>query len=258
MTDKLLLEIDGDIARTILNRREKMNSIDMELLDDWMDALDEVEAANVKMLTVQGAGGILSAGADLSKTNSAIEAGDREWIADFLSRIHVVTGRLESLSIPTLAAVEGYALAGGLEILLACDMAIASTNARIGDQHANYGLVAGGGGTQRIVEAISKRRANDLMFTGRHIDGATAENWGLVSRAFDPDEFDEALSNLEAELASKSRDAATLTKELMTVARETDRDVGYELEWRRVTDHNFGEDVREGLEAFKERRDPDF
>lgn len=258
MAEKLTYEITDDIARTTINRPEKMNCLDIETLESWIAALEEIATADVKLLTVRGAGGNLSAGADLAQVNSFIKEGDRERMETFLSLVHEVTGRIESLPMPSLAAVEGYTLAGGFEIMLACDLALASTEARIGDQHANYGLVAGGGGTQRVVDRLPKALANDLMFTGRHISGETAKKWGLVSRTTEPEEFDDALRSLEAELALKSRDAAKLTKSLMEIARETGGDVGMELERRRVVDHNFGADVREGLEAFEEGREPEF
>lgn len=258
MTDKLETEIQDDIARTTITRPEKMNSLDIELLEAWLDALDEVEAAEVKLLTIRGAGGIFSAGADLSQVNSFLKGGNREKMAKFLTLVQEVTGRIESSPVPTLAAIEGYALAGGFELLLACDLAITSTEARIGDQHANYGLVAGGGGTQRIVEALPKQRANDLMFTGRRLSGKTAADWGLVSRAVDPANFENELRELEEELASKSREATKLTKELMSLARSSVGEIGMEVERRRVVDHNFGEDVMEGLDAFEANRDPEF
>jgi len=258
VTDKLECEIDGGIARTTINRPEKMNCLDIDVAEAWLDALDRIEASDAKALTVRGAGGVFSAGADLAQVQSFIEEDERERMAEFLGLLHDVTGRIRSLPIPTLAAVEGYALAGGIELLLACDMAIATTEARIGDQHANYGLVAGAGGTQRIVEQVSRARANDLMFTGRHVTGETAEEWGLVSRAFEPAEFDSEVRSMEDELAAKSRDAATLTKDLMRIAREDGGEAALELERRRVTDHNFGEDVLEGLEAFEEGRNPEF
>ena len=258
MTPKLEYSIGDDVARTTLNRPESMNAIDTELLREWQTALDEIEAADVKLLTVRGADGVFSAGADLEKVNAYIKNDEREKMAEFLTAIHDVTARLESLSVPTLAAVEGYALAGGIELLLACDLAVASTEARIGDQHANYGLAAGGGGTQRIVQATTKHRANDLMFTGRHLSGEQAEEWGIVSRTFPPEDFEDELAALEGELATKSPKAAALTKNLMRVAREVGGEEGLELERRRVTDFNFSDEVLEGLAAFEEGREPDF
>lgn len=255
---KLEYTIEEDMARTTLNRPNSMNAIDIELLREWHTALDNIEDADVKFLTVRGADGVFSAGADLTEVKGLIKNGERDDLAEFLSLIHGITGRLDSFDVPTLAAVEGPALAGGIEILLACDLAVASSEARIGDQHANYGLVAGGGGTQRIGRALPNHRANDLMFTGRHLTGAEAEEWGLVSRTFTPADFEEELAELEAELAAKSRSAAAMTKEMLQLARDGDGEAALELEWRRVTEFNFSDAVMEGLSAFEEGREPDF
>jgi enoyl-CoA hydratase len=223
-----------------------------------LDALDRIEDADVKALMVRGAGGVFSAGADLVQVKSLVEDGDRARLIEYLGLFQEVTNSIRSLAIPTLAAVEGYALAGGFELLLACDMAVATTEARIGDQHANYGLVAGFGGTQRITEQVSRVRAKDLMFTGRHVTGETAEAWGLVSRAFEPDRFEEELRSLEDELAAKSRDAATLTKDLTRIGRGTDGEIELEIGRRRLADHLLGKDAMDGLEAFEAGREPEF
>ena len=106
----------------------------------------------------------------------AIELGDRETIDEFIRKIHEVTTRFERLDVPVPAVIEGLALAGGLEVLLACDLRLASTEATIGDQHVNYGLVASGSGTQRLVRQIGTARASDLICTGRCISGAEATN----------------------------------------------------------------------------------
>jgi len=258
VTDKFECEITGGIARTTIDRPGKMNCLDADVAEAWLEALDRIEDADVTVLTVRGAGGVFSAGADLSQVKSFVEAGDKEGLTEYLGLLQEVTSRIRSLAVPTLAAVEGYALAGGIEVLLACDMAVATTEARIGDQHANYGLVPGFGGTQRILEQLPRARANDLMFTGRHLTGETAAAWGLVSRAIESERFEAELRSLEDELAAKSREAATLTKDLMRVARGTDEEAGLEIERRRVADHLFGEDAAEGLEAFEEGREPEF
>jgi enoyl-CoA hydratase/carnithine racemase len=114
---------------------------------------------------------------------AAIELGDRETIDEFIRKIHRVIARFERLDVPVPAVIEGFALAGGLEVLLACDLRLASTEATIGDRHANYGLVASGSGTQRLVRQIGTARANDLMCTSRCTLGAEATNWSLVSWA---------------------------------------------------------------------------
>lgn len=259
MPPKLELQRQGNVARMTLNRPSKQNCLDVDLLQQWREAIDAVAAdSSVKVATVNGAEGNFSAGADLTMFREAIEAGDRQKLQHFIDSIHEVTRHLEGLPVPVIAAVEGYALAGGLEVLLACDLRIATETATIGDQHANYGLVAGGGGTQRLVQQIDRCRANELLYTGRHLSGTEAAEWGVVNRAVPADALDDAVSDLEAELARKSRDATALTKELMQRGMKSDSELALDLERQSVVDHYFSADAQEGFAAFDDGRPPEF
>lgn len=259
MTENVRYERDGAVARATLDRPDKLNPLDIETLDGILDALDRVRGDDdVRVLTVRGAGGNFSAGADLSLFREAVEANDRETVETLIGRLHAVMDGLEALPVPTLAVVEGVAFAGGLELLLACDLRLAAEDARIADQHANYGLVAGAGGTQRLQRQLPTARANELMYTGRRLSGAEAAEWGLVGRAVPAGRLEAAAAELEADLAGKSRAAASLTKHLMRVGGRTDAATGLEIERRTVVDHYLGEDAREGFAAFAEGRDPAF
>lgn len=258
MASKVEYEIQGGVARITLNRPSRNNCLDVELLEQWRAGIQDIEEAPVKVVTLTGAGGNFSAGADLSLFRDAVERGDRERIRQFIDGIHNVTLAMERLPVPTLAVIEGYALAGGLEILLACDLRIATTDATIGDQHANYGLVAGGGGTQRLIRQIDTCRANELMYTGRHLSGTKAAEWGLVNRAVPADELEETVRDYEEELARKSRAAADVTKDLMRRGRQLNKEAGLDLERRTVVEYYFSDDAREGFTAFEEGRAPEF
>lgn len=259
MSPKLEYQVDGNVARMTLNRPSQRNCLDIELLNQWHDAVEAVEAdSDVKVVTVTGASGNFSAGADLSMFLNTIEAGDRVKLQRFIDRIHEITLALEQLPVPTIAAIEGYALAGGLEVLLACDLRIATKDATIGDQHANYGLVAGGGGTQRLVRQIDTCLANELMYTGRHLSGTEAAEWGVVNRAVPAEDLDDTVAELETELIDKSRQAADITKDLMHRGRQLNKEAALDLERRSVVDYYFTEDGREGFSAFDEGRRPEF
>lgn len=259
MSSKLKCQVDDNVARMTLNRPSERNCLDVELLDQWRDAIEAVKAdSNVKVVTITGANGNFSTGADLSMFLDAIETGDRAKLQRFIDRIHEVTLSLERLPVPTVAAVEGYALAGGLEVLLACDLRIATEDATIGDQHANYGLVAGGGGTQRLIRQIDTCRANELMYTGRHLSGTEAAQWGVVNRAVPSAEFDDAVTKMEEELTNKSRQAADLTKDLMHRGRQLDKEASLDLERKSIVDYYFTDDAIEGFSAFNEKREPEF
>lgn len=259
MSPKVEYELTDGVARITLNRPAHRNCLDIELIEQWQSVLDDIDdEPEVKVVTLRGAGGNFSAGADLSMFLEAIDAGDRDRIQRFIDGIHEVTLTLERLSVPTLAVIEGYALAGGIEVLLACDLRVAATDATIGDQHANYGLVAGGGGTQRLIRQIDTCRANELMYTGRHISGKTAAEWGLVNRAEPAESLDEAVAELEAKLTSKSRQAAELTKDLMHRGQQLDKEAALDLERRSVVEHYFSDEGRKGFSAFDDGRTPEF
>lgn len=261
MSDPLTLEHghDGRAAHLTLNRPEQSNALNRALLDRLDAAVEELAAsADLRVVTLRGAGGTFCAGADLRELGGYVEAGDRDGAAEYLARIHGSLDALAALPVPVVAVVEGYALAGGLETVLACDLVLASTEATLGDQHANYGLVAGGGGTQRLPRVVGVRRAKELMFTGRHLDAAEAVEWGLANRAVAPDALDGAVEDLVDELASKSPNAAGLTKDLVDLSADVSLETGLDLERERVGRYLFSDDVREGLDAFTEGRDPEF
>jgi enoyl-CoA hydratase len=160
--------------------------------------------------------------------------------------------------LPVVAAVHGLALAGGLEIMLACDVVFAGTGARFGDQHAQYGLVPGGGGSQRLPRIVGLRRALDLMYTNRWLDAQEAERWGLVNYVVADDElFDQALAYCE-DLATKSRSGLAAMKRMSRQGLEGSLDAGLTLEAREVVDALLSDDTAEGLAAFQERRPPEF
>lgn len=259
VTDKVTYEREGAVARLTIDRPEKLNCLDVETLEGMLDAFDRVrEDEAVRAVTVRGADGSFSAGADLALFRAAVEDDDRATVEELIGTLHEVMNGLEELPVPTLAVVEGFALAGGLELLLSCDLRLATEDATVADQHANYGLVAGAGGTQRLQRQLPTALANELMYTGRRLSGTEAAEWGLVNRAVPAGRIDEAAAELESRLADKSRAAASLTKYLQRVGGRTDEGTGLELERRSVVDHYFGDDAREGFAAFVEDREPEF
>ncbi|MCY4729919.1 enoyl-CoA hydratase/isomerase family protein [Natronomonas gomsonensis] len=250
---------DGRAARLTLNRPNKNNAIDRALLETLTAQIEDIERANdVRVVTVRGAGGTFSAGADLAELKGTIEDGDRAGAAAFLDLIHETLDRLAAVTVPTVAIVEGFALAGGLETMLACDLTICSRDATLGDQHANFGLVAGGGGTQRLPRIVGPRRAKELIFTGRRLSPVEAKEWGLVNRVADPDDLDDAIEDLVDILAEKSGRAAGVAKYLVDRGADLDMETGLELEREQVCSYMFEDDAKEGLRAFADGRAPEF
>src|SRR5712691_2132129 len=169
------------IGRLRLNRPEALNAISPALLED----LDTVCAAiegdpSVRAVSLTAAGRAFCAGADL-KAVRELSPDPEKW-ARFMRLWHRVFNRIEALPVPVVAGVQGLALAGGLELTLVTDLVVADEAARLGDQHANFGLVAGGGGSQRLPRLIGARRAKELMLLGGWLSAAEAMRWGLVNR----------------------------------------------------------------------------
>src|SRR5436853_3600850 len=202
------------IARAVLNRPEQMNAISPDLLEDLDRVCAAVEGdATIRVLTLTASGRAFCAGADLKAVKEL--SPDRVKGTGFMRRWHGVFDRIEALPVPVIAGVHGLALAGGLELLLVADLVIADEAARIGDQHANFGLVAGGGGSQRLPRLIGARRAKELMLLGGWLTARQAREWGLVNRVAPAGTIEAATLALARELAAKSGEASRTAKLLI-------------------------------------------
>ena len=250
------VEVDGGVARVVLDRPAQLNAISPELLEDLDGACAAIEAdAGVGAVTLTGAGRAFCAGADLKVVQEL--APDPERWRGFMDRWHRVFDRIERLPMPVVAGVHGLALAGGLELTLVCDLVVADEEARLGDQHVNFALVAGGGGSQRLPRLLGARRAKELMLLGGWIDARQALAWGLVNRVAPAGAIEETTLGLARELAAKSKAANRTAKLLVDRGLDVDLRTGLALEQRVVAEHMLGEDARAGLRAFAERRRKD-
>lgn len=252
----LLTTADG-VARIVLNRPDRLNAISPELLEDLWAVCDAVERdPGVRAATLTGAGRAFSAGADL-RAVQALAPDPVRWDG-FIRLWHRVFNRLEALPVPLIAGVHGLALAGGLELTMVADLVVADAEARLGDQHANFGLVAGGGGSQRLPRLIGARRAKELMYLGGWLTAEQALAWGLVNRVAPAGRVGEVVAELAAELCRKSVSAARTVKTLVHLAGEVDLTSGLEAEIRLAAVHMRTAEAAEGLAAFAEKRTPVF
>jgi enoyl-CoA hydratase len=246
----------GAIARVALNRPQQLNAVSPALLEDLSRVCDAIERDRaVRVVTLTAAGRAFCAGADLKVVGEL--AGDPVRWSGFMRLWHAVFNRIEALPVPVIAGVHGLALAGGLELLLVADLVVADETARIGDQHANFGLVAGGGGSQRLPRIVGVRRAKELMMLGGWLTAAEAREWGLVNRVVAAGTVAVAVQEMAVALASKSRSATAVVKTLVNGAAGDLAD-GLEREIRLVAAHMRSADAVEGLAAFVAKRPPTF
>jgi enoyl-CoA hydratase len=262
MTDDAPVLLDrgpGPVVTLTLDRPARLNALGPETVAALDAALDDLGDARVLVLTARGRA--FSAGGDLEAVAAmARERGldDGAGTAAFHAAISALLRRLELLPIPVLAAVNGIAVAGGLELACACDVVLATESAVFGDGHANYGLLPAGGGSVRLPRRIGANRAKYLMFTGETVPAATMRDWGLVAEVVPDDELPAAAERLAARLASRSADGLRRMKELVDRGLETGVDEALAHEQAVAAEHLGAPDYREGLAAFREKRTPRF
>jgi enoyl-CoA hydratase/carnithine racemase len=241
----------GRVGHVVLNRPQALNAVTVELAQALEQALVEL-ADEVGVIVVRGAGGNFSVGGDFNELERLRARGDdamRELFESFGRACRVIRG----LPVPVIAAVEGYALAGGFELMQACDFALVRDDARIGDNHSNFGQVPGGGGSQRLPRLIGRQRALALMLTGDHLSGTEAAAWGLAYRALPDHEFDPVVEDLAERIADKSPEALARIKALVHGALEQPLDEGLAHEIDVVLEHLHGSAAGAGIETFSAR-----
>jgi enoyl-CoA hydratase len=244
--DQVRSERTGAVEVLTLNRPKALNALDSATLQALREAVRRVASdPTVRALVVTGEGRAFAAGADIAemKDHGAAEA-------EAFSRLgHATFAGLEELVIPTIAAVNGFALGGGCELACACDWIYASTQARFGQPEVNLGLIPGFGGTSRLVRRVGTAWGKELVLTGEPIDAETALRIGLANRVFEPDALvPEALKIGEA-IARKGPLAVAAAKRVIQEGQGADLRVGAVAA---------SGDAREGKAAFLERRDPEF
>ncbi len=250
----ILLEKKGPVALITLNRPEALNALNEQLMDELTDALLALEADDdIGVTVITGSEKAFAAGADIN------EMASKNYMDVFMEDF--ITANWEEASRcrkPVIAAVAGYALGGGCELAMMCDMIICADNAKFGQPEIKLGVMPGAGGTQRLTRQIGKSKAMDMILTGRMMDAEEAERSGLVSRIFPLDDLVTETLKIAQSIAELSRPSVMLSKEAINRAYETTLSEGIRFE-RRVFHSLFStEDQTEGMEAFVEKRKPQF
>jgi enoyl-CoA hydratase len=252
----IIYEKSEGIATITLNRPEALNAFSREVVDEVLQAIEDVRNdENVRVVILTGAGEkAFSAGADIKamKGMNALRARELSLMGGKLC------GALENLEKPVIAAINGYALGGGLEVAMACDFRIAVENARVGQTEVNIGLIPGWGGTQRLTRLVGKTKAKELVFSGKMIDAKTAEQIGILNLVVPADKFREAVRQFALELTQKAPVAIKVAKALINKGAGMSLDAALALEREGFGVVASTEDLQEGVSAFTEKRKPVF
>jgi enoyl-CoA hydratase len=249
----ILVEQRGRVGLVTLNRPEALNALNKATMEELVAAVSAMDAdAAVGAVVITGSSKAFAAGADIKEM--AAQGYMDMYAADWFRGWEDFT----RLRIPIIAAVSGFALGGGCELAMMCDLLIAGDNAKFGQPEINLGVLPGMGGSQRLTRAVGKAKAMDMILTGRFIGAEEAERSGLVSRVVPAEDVvDEALKAAEV-IASKSKPVAMVAKEAVNAAFETGLAQGVVFE-RRIFHSLFAtEDQKEGMAAFTEKRQPEF
>jgi enoyl-CoA hydratase len=251
--EMILTETQGRAAIIRLNRPQALNALCDELMAELHEALTGYDAdPAIAAIILTGSEKAFAAGADIKQMQSRTYPG--VYFEDFISKWEAVT----HIRKPVIAAVAGFALGGGCELAMMCDMIIAAENAKFGQPEINLGIIPGAGGTQRLTRAVGKAKAMDLILTARFMDAAEAERSGLVARIVPLDQLLPEALKVAEKIGSLSAPSVAMAKEAVNVAFETTLTEGVRFE-RKIFYSLFAtEDQKEGMSAFAEKRKPSF
>lgn len=249
------LDRDGEVAVLTIDRQDKMNALNAQVQEEITEALTSLRKEGHRALVVTGAGDrAFVAGADLAamRAMSVLEVKAFGEIGKKMMEV------LESTPVPTIAAINGFALGGGSEIALACDIRIAAENASFGFPEVTVGIMPGAGGTQRLPRVVGTALARELIFTGRRVSAQEAKEIGLVNKVVGRGEALTAAKEMGREIAANAPVAVRNAKAALNVALSADPASGIEYEADQFAILFATEDTREGMNAFSERRKPQF
>lgn len=252
--ETIIVEVDSHVALITLNRPDALNALNDVLLGELISALGEAEANDkVRCIVLTGSEKAFAAGADIKMM------GEKSFVEVFsVDLFGDVAEAFMRTRKPIVAAVSGYALGGGCELAMMCDMIVASDTARFAQPEINLGVTAGLGGTQRLTRFIGKSKAMDMNLTGRFMDAEEAERSGLVSRVVPAKKLKEEALGVAAKIAEKSMNTTMAVKEAVNRSYEVPLREGLLFE-RRVFHSLFAtEDQKEGMAAFVEKREAQF
>jgi len=246
---------DGGVATVTIDRPDDRNALNATVRSELKAALAAIEASDVRVIVLTGSEecNAFVAGADVTELRDRDLLEQRE--ASARPRVYEV---VDELATPVIAAVNGHALGGGLELAMACDVRIAKRGGKLGQPEINLGIIPGGGGTQRLPRLVGEGQAMRLILSGELIDAEEAGEIGLVEQVCEPDGFDDRVAELAGRIAGKSPLALEFAKESVRAASRTSLDEGIDYEAQLFVQLFATEDKNEGIDAFFEDRPPEW
>lgn len=249
------LDVADGVGWITLDRPESMNAVTTALAVALEQAILAAGADPlVDVIVIRGAAGNFCAGGDFDEVQRLRSDGP-DALRRLFQAFRAACGAIELVEEPVIAAVEGVAMAGGFELMQACDIALVRHDARISDNHANFGMVPGGGGSQRLPRLVGRQRALGLLLSGERISGVEAVEWGLAYHSYSSDSFEAEVSAFARKLAGRRSDALASIKRLVREGIEKDLGAGLDLEMDVVVDHIVGDAGATSVSAFSGRRE---
>jgi len=254
--ETILFEQQEGVATITMNRPKALNALNSQLLGELNETLDKIAGdENIRVLVLTGSGEkAFVAGADIGELSTLNPVQARY----FAINGHMVMDKLQSLPIPVIAAVNGFALGGGLELALACDFIYASDNAKIGLPEINLGIIPGFGGTQRLSRIVGKNLAKEMIFTGKMISAEEAERKGIINRVLPADQLMAEVQKTAGIMAAKGKVSLNAAKKTVNDGVDVDLSNGCAMEINAFALCLASEDAKEGTTAFLEKRSPVF
>lgn len=254
MEQAIVIERHNKIGLIIINRPEVRNALDLKTWNLLLDAFIELDNdKDIVVIVVTGAGDkAFVAGADLNTLKA------RSSVATFYGEIPAIAAKIEKVKKPTIAAINGFALGGGLELAMCCDIRICSEKAKLGQTEINVGILPGAGGTQRLAKLVGVGKAKELIYTGKIISAQTAMDIGLINEVVPQEEIMTAALAMANDIATKSPIVLQVAKRVITSGLDTDLASGLTIELMAQSFVFSTDDHTEGIAAFLEKRSPQF
>lgn len=248
------LDVAEGVATITLDRPEAMNAVTTALAVALEQALRAAGESDARVVVIRGAGGNFCAGGDFDEVQRLRAAGPESLRGLFVA-FRAACAAVAQIPQPVVAVVEGVAMAGGFELMQASDIVLVREDARISDNHVNFGMVPGGGGSQRLPRILGRQRALGLLLSGDRLSGLDVEALGLAYRAFSADDFERDVEQFVTRLANRNPDSVRQIKRLVNDGLSVDLQAGLDLELDTVVSHIIGDAGETSVSAFSGRKE---